>query len=45
VDGGGYRDRLGLADARMASATDVIWATSGGIVPAAEMQDYLARGK
>lgn len=41
----GYRARLGLDAERMAKATHIIWATGGGMVPQAEMTQYLALGK
>ena len=41
----GYRARKGLTDARMANATHLVWATGGGMVPAAEMADYLSKGR
>ncbi|MEJ8674106.1 D-serine ammonia-lyase [Chromobacterium amazonense] len=40
-----YRARLGLTPERMAQANHLIWATGGGMVPAAEMDAYLARGR
>ncbi len=41
----GYRERMGLSDARMANATHLVWATGGGMVPAVEMADYLSTGR
>ncbi|MDR3454711.1 MAG: D-serine ammonia-lyase [Rhodoferax sp.] len=41
----GYRARAGLSPARLAHATHLVWATGGGMVPPAEMEAYLARGR
>lgn len=41
----GYRARMHLTPARMAQATHLVWATGGSMVPAAEMADYLAKGR
>ncbi|MGG2396628.1 D-serine ammonia-lyase [Pseudomonas sp. SH1-B] len=41
----GYRQRMGLTSARMARATHLVWATGGSMVPEAEMDSYLARGR
>ncbi|MCW3482087.1 D-serine ammonia-lyase [Neisseriaceae bacterium JH1-16] len=41
----GYRDRLGLSGTRLARATHLVWATGGSLVPDAEMDGYLARGR
>lgn len=41
----GYRQRLGLSDARMANATHLVWGTGGSMVPEAEMAAYLASGR
>jgi D-serine dehydratase len=40
----GYAHRLGLPDGIPASATHLIWATGGGMVPEAEMATYLGKG-
>ncbi|AYN96792.1 D-serine ammonia-lyase [Pseudomonas sp. LTJR-52] len=37
----GYLDRLGFCNSLAASATHLIWATGGGMVPASEMDAYL----
>lgn len=39
----GYRQRLGLTPARLARAHHLVWATGGGMVPAEEMEAYLAQ--
>ncbi len=41
----GYRARAGLSAERLAHATHLVWGTGGGMVPTAEMQAYLARGR
>ncbi|SDQ76053.1 D-serine ammonia-lyase [Pseudomonas sp. UC 17F4] len=41
----GYRQRLGLSEARMARATHLVWGTGGSMVPREEMDRYLARGR
>ncbi|MGQ7956708.1 D-serine ammonia-lyase [Pseudomonas sp. SP16.1] len=41
----GYRERMGLTPARLARATHLVWATGGSMVPQAEMDGYLARGR
>ncbi|WP_246794957.1 D-serine ammonia-lyase [Burkholderia perseverans] len=41
----GYRERMALDAAAMREATHVIWATGGGMVPAAEMNAYLEAGR
>lgn len=41
----GYRQRMGLTPQRMARATHLVWATGGSMVPEAEMDSYLARGR
>ncbi len=41
----GYRQRLGLDPQHMANATHLVWATGGSMVPAAEMDAYLATGR
>ncbi|SUX55440.1 D-serine ammonia-lyase [Chromobacterium vaccinii] len=41
----GYRQRMGLDAERLARATHLIWATGGSMVPEAEMDDYLRRGR
>lgn len=41
----GYRQRMGLTPQRMAQATHLVWATGGSMVPEAEMDHYLARGR
>lgn len=40
-----YLQRHGLTPQKMADATHLVWATGGGMVPAAEMQAYLKRGR
>lgn len=40
-----YRRRRGLDDATLARATHLAWITGGSMVPAQEMQDYIARGR
>ncbi|MCL6264337.1 D-serine ammonia-lyase [Craterilacuibacter sp. RT1T] len=41
----GYRKRAGLTPAHMARATHLVWGTGGSMLPAAEMEAYLARGR
>lgn len=41
----GYRNRLALDDASLARATHLAWITGGSMVPAQEMQGYIARGR
>ncbi|MNP67895.1 D-serine dehydratase [compost metagenome] len=41
----GYRQRPGLDDARMQRATHLVWGTGGSMVPRAEMDAYLAKGR
>ncbi|MDM0119450.1 D-serine ammonia-lyase [Variovorax arabinosiphilus] len=41
----GYRQRMGLSEARMGRATHLVWATGGGMVPEDEMARYLAQGR
>ena len=41
----GYRVRAGLDAQRLAHATHLVWATGGSMVPAADMQTYLDRGR
>ncbi|MDD0977144.1 D-serine ammonia-lyase [Pseudomonas fontis] len=41
----GYRQRLGLDEARMARATHLMWGTGGSMVPDEEMDAYLAQGR
>lgn len=41
----GYRQRMGLDADRLACATHLIWATGGSMVPEAEMDGYLRRGR
>ncbi len=41
----GYRARAGLSAERLAQATHLVWGTGGGMVPPAEMEAYLARGR
>ncbi|WP_319783522.1 D-serine ammonia-lyase [Oceanisphaera sp. IT1-181] len=39
----GYLQRLGLTPERLANAHHLVWATGGGMVPQAEMAQYLAQ--
>ena len=41
----GYLARAGLSPQAMANATHLVWATGGHMVPAAEMDAYLAKGR
>ncbi|HBP47574.1 D-serine ammonia-lyase [Pseudomonas sp.] len=41
----GYLSRAGLSPQAMANATHLVWATGGNMVPAAEMDAYLAKGR
>ena len=41
----GYRQRLGLDEARMGRATHLVWATGGSMVPQDEMNTYLEKGR
>ncbi|MCY1167086.1 MAG: D-serine ammonia-lyase [Pseudomonadota bacterium] len=41
----GYRARAGLSAERLARATHLVWGTGGGMVPPAEMEVYLAKGR
>ena len=40
-----YPQMHGLTSQQMANATHVVWATGGGMVPEAEMAQYLAKGQ
>jgi len=40
-----YLKRHGINAEQMQQATHLVWATGGGMVPAAEMQHYLAEGR
>lgn len=40
-----YRERTGLTDEKLANATHLCWITGGAMVPAEEMNDYIARGE
>lgn len=41
----GYRARVGLSAERLDHATHLVWGTGGGMVPPAEMEAYLAKGR
>lgn len=41
----GYLQRLGLTPERLAKAHHLVWATGGGMVPPAEMAQYLAQAE
>ena len=41
----GYLARAGLSPQAMSNATHLVWATGGNMVPAAEMDAYLAKGR
>ena len=41
----GYRARAGLSAERLARSTHLVWGTGGGMVPPAEMEAYLAKGR
>ncbi|MBX9266739.1 D-serine ammonia-lyase [Chromobacterium violaceum] len=41
----GYRQRMGLDADRLSRASHLIWATGGSMVPEAEMDGYLRRGR
>lgn len=40
-----YRARMGLTPQRMAQATHLAWITGGSMVPEAEMQSYITKGR
>ncbi|MBB5609345.1 MULTISPECIES: D-serine ammonia-lyase [unclassified Janthinobacterium] len=40
-----YQQRVGLTPQRLQQATHLVWGTGGSMVPAAEMDAYVARGK
>ncbi|OEY91528.1 D-serine ammonia-lyase [Acinetobacter qingfengensis] len=40
-----YRDKLGLSSQLLKNAHHLVWATGGSMVPFAEMQNYLAKGR
>ncbi|MFM2087317.1 MAG: hypothetical protein RLZZ237_2186, partial [Pseudomonadota bacterium] len=40
-----YQQRLGLTAQRLQQATHLVWGTGGSMVPAAEMDAYVARGR
>ena len=45
LDNAGYLQRLGLTPERMAKANHIAWITGGSMVPEAEMQSYIAKGR
>lgn len=45
VDQQGYLARIGLDTQAMSNATHLVWATGGNMVPADEMEAYLAKGR
>ena len=45
ADQQGYLARAGLDPQAMSNATHLVWATGGNMVPAAEMDAYLAKGR
>lgn len=42
---GEYRERSGLTDDQLANAVHLGWVTGGSMVPAEEMESYIAKGK
>ncbi|MFZ4875648.1 D-serine ammonia-lyase [Janthinobacterium sp. Mn2066] len=45
LDAHDYQQRLGLTPQRLQQATHLVWGTGGSMVPAAEMDAYVARGR
>ena len=45
ADQQGYLARIGLDTKAMSNATHLVWATGGNMVPADEMEAYLAKGR
>ena len=45
ADQQGYLARIGLDTQAMSNATHLVWATGGNMVPADEMEAYLAKGR